>query len=393
MKELERSGNLQIRASRRAQRGRPFPPLPTHAVHSPSGRISVAQFFQDETRKCLIMKPFEESSLCSYMASKVDPRRAPYAGLSARVNRKLKIHPRSGESMARSKNLHYVQTTVNLEAPFPVDVNENWAEGTIQTDYILSNQLGRTIRNGNQFRLVGIGAQLRGYTGAHDQDVGFGATATIYAVPVTRHSVKAWQNMYHLWRKQKQLAASQVGRGVRYDDFECGWDSSNFLPSGRTSKVRIRGMEDVGQEYVTLIGNSVDNQYVSIQDTYDSMNPQAEVSRNPFGTLVKDPKWTYKFPATFELSSQATFSNTVDVASTPDTFAGGIAMGGINWLPSDNHISHLTGTLYYFIKGTTPTHAIADQDKLKMVITLVYEGWSPLASSPKKLKKGKSSKK
>jgi len=283
--------------------------------------------------------------------------------------------------MARSKNLHYVQHSVNLTQPN--NPEENWAEGVIQVDAILSEQLGRTIRNGNQYRLVGMGASLRGFSGAADLDVGFAGTASIYATPTTRHSVKAWQGLYKLWRKQKQLTASAVGQGVRYDDFEVGWDASNLLSAGRNSTIKTLGMGDATAEHVTIYGNSSDGGITSMIDYYDKMSSQAVPSYNPFGSIVKQPKWTAKFPTRLELTAPATFSSMVDTATAPDSLGGGIAMGDINFLPTDNHLSHLTGTLYYFIKGIPGDTGAQLEDSLKMTITLVYEGWSSLAPSPR----------
>jgi hypothetical protein len=292
--------------------------------------------------------------------------------------------------MARSKNLHYVQHTVTLTQPSDNPEN-NWAEGVIQVDAVLSQKLGRTIRNGNQFRLVGMGASLRGYDSASDLDTGFAGTASIYSIPTTRHSVKAWQGMYELWRKQKSLAAAAVGAGVRYDDFEVGWDSGNLLGPGRTSTIRTTGMADATSEHVVLVGTSVDGVTTSLEGYYDNMSPQALPSLNPFGAITKNPKWSAKFPERVELIAPATFSSMVDTQSTPDSLGGAIATGEINWLPADNHMSHLTGTLFYFVKGIPGDTGAQAPDELKMVITLVYEGWSPLASRPKRRKslKGK----
>lgn len=279
--------------------------------------------------------------------------------------------------MARSKNLHYVQHTVNLTQPN--NAEQNWDNGVIQVDAILSEQLGRTIRNGNQFRLVGMGASLRGFQGSGDIDTGFAGTASIYAAPTTRHSVKAWQGLYKLWRKQKQLTATAVGQGVRYDDFEVGWDATNPLGAGRTSTIKTLGMGDATPEQVTIYGNSTDGGITSLRDYYDKMSSQAVPSYNPFGSIVKQPKWAYKFPDRLELTAPATFSSMVDTESDPDALGNGIAMGEINWLPADNHLSHLTGTLYYFIKGIPGDTGFQNADSLKMTITLVYEGWSSLA--------------
>ena len=73
------------------------------------------------------------------------------------------------------------------------------------------------------------------------------------------------------------------------------------------------------------------------------------------------------------------FSAQLAAETDPDSFAGGLATGEIQWLPSDNHLSHMTGTLYYFFKGVAPDTALQIPDELKLTITLVYEGWAPLA--------------
>jgi hypothetical protein len=39
----------------------------------------------------------------------------------------------------------------------------------------------------------------------------------------------------------------------------------------------------------------------------------------------------------------------------------------------------MTGTLRYFFKGVSPDTAGQIADELKLTITLVYEGWAPLA--------------
>ena len=132
----------------------------------------------------------------------------------------------------RSKNIHIVQHSVNITQPN--DAENNWAAGTIQVDKVLSEELGVTIRSGNQFRLIGYGANLKGFIGSSDQDAGFAGTAVCQYTPVTRHSVGAWQKMFKQWTRQKQLS-SAVGQYVRYDDFEVGWDENYFLPTARNS--------------------------------------------------------------------------------------------------------------------------------------------------------------
>lgn len=286
--------------------------------------------------------------------------------------------------MARSKNLHIVNYTVEIEQPN--DPSADWATGVIQVDALLSEQLGRTIRNGNAFRLVGMGAQLRGFTGSPDQDVGFSGVTSIQYCPVTRQSAGAHDKMFRQWRKQKQLR-SGVGEFVRYDDFEVSWSQTALLPTARRSSIRMTGLDDSSTETIGLFGASTDGAYVSIEDFYNSLNPVDDPSKNPFGNVIKEPKFTEKFPSAVNLEIPSSFSAVADVTSTPDELFGQVATGEMIWLPSDNHISHLTGTLNYFFKGVSADTIGQIADSLKLTITLVYEGWSPLNTKRRSSKK------
>lgn len=278
--------------------------------------------------------------------------------------------------MGRSKNLHIVQHSVDIIQPS--DPDQNWADGVIQVDVNLSKELGRTIRNGNSFRLIGYGANLKGFSGSSDQDVGFAGTAVVNFCPVTKNGVGAHQKMYKQWMRQKQLAGA-VGEFVRYDDFEVGWASGLELPAARNSHLRTTGLGDTTDEDVVLYGTSVDGDRVSLESFYDNLNPIGAPSENPFGTVIKTAKFDDKFPDQRSLIMATTFTGLTDEAPIPDAYHGGLAMGDISWLPSDNHLSHMTGTLYYYFKGVSPAAGGAIPDELKLTITLIYEGWSSLA--------------
>ena len=287
--------------------------------------------------------------------------------------------------MARSKNIHLVNLEVNITQPN--DASSNWAEGVIQVDELLSKKLGRTIRNGNSFRLIGWGATLRGFNGGSDQDVGFAGVANIRYCPVTAHSVGAHQKMFRAWNRQKKLK-SAVGEFVRYDDFELGWSPGQPLAAGRQSNIAMEGINDATLETISLYGASVAGSDVTLEEYYNNLNPVNPASTSYTGGIIKAPKFTQHFPVEGKLSADATFSATTDVSSIPDTLAGQVAMSDMQWCPSDNHISHLTGTLYYFFKGVAGDTAGQIADELKLVITLAYEGWSPLnttaAMAPKR---------
>ena len=278
--------------------------------------------------------------------------------------------------MGRSKNLHFVQLEVEIEQPD--DPELNWASGRIQVDAELSQELGRTIRNGNSFRLVGYGSSLKGFNSSPDVDVGFAGVCAVQYCPVTKNSVGAWQSLQKQWMKQKQLS-SAVGKYVRYDDFEVGWDSGQLLGTGRTSTILMSGLNDANAEYVGLYGTSVDGTYVSLEGYYDQLNPIPEVSKDPFGVTIKTAKFVNKFPDYKTLTMPTSFSALPNALIPAEGYAGGIATGDIQWLPSDNHLSHLTGTLSYFFKGIPGDTSVPIADTLKLTITLVYEGWAPLA--------------
>lgn len=278
--------------------------------------------------------------------------------------------------VARSKQLHYVNLTVDLLQPD--DPGFDWAIGVIQVDELLSKKFGRTIRNGNQFRLVGYGASMKGFDSSADVDTGFAGVTTIRYCPVTKNSVGAHQSLYKAWMAQKKLS-SAVGEYVRYDDFECGWDPTYRLATDRKSEIKMSGINDSSFEEIVIYGTSAAADVVTLESFYDNLNPIAPPSEGYLGAVIKEPKFADKFPDLVELSMPSSFSANVDVESTPDALAGASASGQIQWLPSDNHISHMTGTLLYYFKGIPGDTAVQAPDNLRLTMTLVYEGWSSLA--------------
>ena len=287
--------------------------------------------------------------------------------------------------MAKSKQIHYVDWETTIEQG---DNAEDWAQGVIQVDRLLSEKFGKTIRNGNNFRLVGYGSALRGFNGSADFDIGFAGTTGIAYVPTTKEGCNAWRYLYNRWRKQKKLAGT-VGQYVRYDDFEVGWSDNFRLNTARNSVMRASGLGDSATEQVVLYGGNVNNDVISLQNTWYDVNPIAEPSQDWLGSTIKEPKFTFKFPKQEILYSSSTFSAHVDTEFTPDAYVGGVATSQMNWLPADNHISHMTGTLFYFFKGVPIDTLSQIGDELKLCITLAYEGWNPIVKKPKVRSRGK----
>lgn len=282
----------------------------------------------------------------------------------------------SAVDMARSKQLHYVNLTVDLQQPD--EPGDDWAVGVLQVDELLSQKFGRTIRNGNQFRLVGYGSSLRGYDSSADVDSGFAGVTTVRYCPVTANSVGAHQSMYKAWLAQKKLS-SAVGEYVRYDDFEVGWDATYPLSGARKSQIKMGGLSDTTFEEIVIYGPSAGGVTVALENFYDNLNPIAAPSEDYVGSVIKDAKFIDKFPDFVELSMPTSFSSNVAVESTPDALSGAVATGQVQWLPSDNHLSHMTGTLLYYFKGIPGDTGSQIADELRLTLTLVYEGWSSIA--------------
>jgi hypothetical protein len=284
--------------------------------------------------------------------------------------------------MGRSKNLHIVQYEIEVTQPDDPQSPGNWVSGVVQVDKELSRELGRTIRNGNSFRLVGFGSTLRGFSTSTDLDVGFAGTTVLQFCPLTANGVGAWQSLQKQWMKQKRLS-SAVGKYVRYDDFEVGWDENSFLGVGRNSEIRMSGLDDSTSEKISIYGPSTDGTVVTLESYYDNLNPRPDASEDPFGNVIKTPKFSDKFPDHRNLEMPCSFSANAYDSAGGVGYSGAISTGTIQWLPSDNHLSHMTGTLAYFFKGIAPDTDIppANPDELKLTITLVYEGWAPLAKT------------
>jgi hypothetical protein len=189
--------------------------------------------------------------------------------------------------------------------------------------------------------------------------------------------------MYKQWMRQKQLSSS-VGEYVRYDDFEVGWSSLEKLPVARNSTIRSAGLDDPLSESVVIYGTSADGDRVTLESFYNRLNPIADPSTDPFGTVIKTAKFVDKFPDQRTLLMPTSFSAEVEASFAPDAIVGGIATGDMQWLPSDNHLSHMTGTLFYYFKGVAQDTAGVIADTLRLTITLAYEGWSSIAPDTKK---------
>lgn len=306
--------------------------------------------------------------------------------------------------MPRSKNLHVINFSQEITQgndPTQIAVNAQ-----IDMALELSKQLGRNIRQGQQFRLVGYGASLQATSANYDVDTGMSASVRLGYAPVTKHSVNAWNMMFKKYQRQKQLN-STVGRYVRHDDFEACYKAT--LDTSRTSRLFAGGLGDDNDEYVSIYDTSSSGVRTSMSDLYNSANPITPESRTEFGVTIKGAKYQNFFPeerhlyTTAHMSSMAQWTRwAADLVGTESEFEqdsvhymGGSSESNLHMLPADNHIGILCGLMNiqaYVLppdvdSGPFPPTA----DELNLNITLIVEGWSPLAKTKKTYPKRKGS--
>lgn len=305
--------------------------------------------------------------------------------------------------MPRSKNIHIVRKTVQINQPNdPTDVQ---ATGEIDMAKELSRNLGRTIKQNQSFRVIGWGAYLTPKTG-EDLDSGASASVQFAFCPTTKWSVKGHKMLQdHYWKQ----SAFRRGLGInsKYDEFEVSLDENGI--DSRTSEVYVGGINDPEPEACTLYGPYDDEDglgtgHISAHALVDAKFPVQDG-----GTLVeedllfddevnyKDAKFNSRFPNKQYIGASATYSTEFfydhDILLDEIYESGAIALSSLNTLPDDNHFSVLAGRVKYWCHALPRDDENFLSDGLNLTIYLLVEGWSPLHYKPKrkKLRKGKTS--
>lgn len=296
--------------------------------------------------------------------------------------------------MARSKELHVVGGTWAVTQgndPTTALVNDQF-----DLSIELSKRFGKNIRQGHAFRIVGYQAYLTPL-GAGDADTGIAAAVELRYAPVTKHSVRAWRQMFTKWKKQKQLSG-KVGQYVRYDDFELCYAAG--LNTGRTSKIYAGGLGDTNEEYISIYDSASSGVRTGLADMYNSYQPVDGAGTDEFGVSIKDPKFTQYFPVEQRLSTVAHLSSIAQwtdiqedgviqldtFEADPDSVHFMGASAGAPWvmLPADNHISVLAGLFRVLANIMPPDVDTGDnppnaETSWGLHVNFMVEGWSPLA--------------
>jgi hypothetical protein len=258
----------------------------------------------------------------------------------------------------------------------------------------LSQKLGRTIKQGNNFRLVGYGAFLTGGTGG-DVDMGMSAVVRAQFCPTTYHSASAWRKMAGNYNKQSQFRAGLGGK-TKYDEFEVAHHGGGA--DSRTSTVYVGGITDPDPEVVCIYGDydadGADRQ-IGLDTYYDALNPV-----DAGGTLVetdllfddtvdyKPAKFSSKFPRASHLGMTATHSASLfydhDIGLDEIYDMQGISMDTMHYLPSDNHLNIMCGRMAIRAHALPRDDENIWADTLKLWVVMDFEGWSSLWNKPQK---------
>jgi len=288
--------------------------------------------------------------------------------------------------MARSKTLHFIRKRILItQVNDPTNVNATSGEMDIAT--LLSQQLGRTIKQNQNFRLVGWGAHL-GSSGEGDLDLGLAGSVTLGYCPTTKYSKAGHKMLQNAYWKQ---SAYRKGLGVnsRYDEFEVSLLEKYH--DDRTSTVYVGGKDDANPETCTLYGEYDDSGFDRQISAQAMVNAKMPVKQN--GVLVekdllfddevnyKPAKFTSHFPPMANIGCHATLSsgNFFDNDVLIDDVYPENAMANSSlYMLDNNHINVLAGRVHYAVTVLPEDDLQVIADELYLYITLAIEGWGPL---------------
>lgn len=229
------------------------------------------------------------------------------------------------------------QYTIDMEGK---DAHDIVVEAHIDLAKELSQRLQSNVRQGRVFNLHKAQVALQPtLSSGDDLDVGLATQGTLRWCPATKNSAKAWRHLFGVWKKQKQLRVGAMGGLTRYDDFELAY-SSTYINS-RTSTVYATGMGDNTTESAVIYGASTDSSDITLEDIYESLQPQSSPSRFPIdNSVVKESKFTAEFPPERVINLGASYSavshtdlgqgdSGAQVQSQPEYITDGACLAGV----------------------------------------------------------------
>lgn len=256
------------------------------------------------------------------------------------------------------------------------------APHTAQSTYVdiaslLSKQYGKTIRQGNNFKVCGIQVALIPKDTTTDFDAGMAVSSKIAYLPTTKHTRKAWNETHRMWSAQKKLRAG-VGSATNYDEMEFAYDSAHSY--ARASSLFQGGLADSDADSMILIGTSSESSNrFSLQDFYNSQHPVGSESRYSFdNSVIKDRKFDAFFPASnFVYTSSELSAAVAEAGEAPAVYLSAAASSN----PMTEFVSPLNvfcGMLKvqnYIITDDTTTQI---EDEAYMQVSIHVKSWSSL---------------
>lgn len=270
------------------------------------------------------------------------------------------------------------------------------AVGSAQIDLAteLSKKFGKTIRQGNNFRIAGASAHIVPHSSNYDLDSGLACKVRLGYCPTTKHTRKAWNLMFKHWLQQKKLRGA-VGAGMRYDDFELAIHSDYLSNFSRASSMFTEGIGDTTDEKLCIYASDNGhnpNDWLGLQAYYNSKFPVAgagEIPNDGFTTdfqPAKAAKYQQYFPNREFFGLSAIFAaqdyHDPDIAFD-DHWMTPVASYNENMFFDGSHINSLTGALSCAIYLLPQADADVIEDEMDLYVTIWVEGWTSLVTKRK----------
>lgn len=266
---------------------------------------------------------------------------------------------------------------------FTVNVSNN--PHTAQTTYVdiaslLSKQYGKTIRQGNSFKVTGISVAMIPKSTINHFDTGMAISAKIGYCPTTKHTRKGWNEVNKMWKQQKKLRAG-IGSAVKFDEMEFKFDSSHSY--ARTSTLYQSGLGDADADSLALFGlSSESSNMLALQDFYNSRHPVATTSKYSYNNAeIKDRKYDAFFP-----SQQYVYASSVLSAAVAE--AGEYPSAYLSAAQAQNPLTEFADPLNvmcgllkvqcYVITDDTATQV---EDEAYMQVSIHVKSWKSLTYS------------
>jgi hypothetical protein len=273
----------------------------------------------------------------------------------------------------------------------PNNPNDYVTHGTIDLSMLLSEYYGKNIRQGHNFKVNGLQIALVPHDPGTttDFDTGGSIISNFNYVPTTKHSRRAWNDAFTMWKRQRRFQTTG-GVGTMNDDFECGYE---IAQAGTRTSTLLTASNDSASEKVVLLGDSSSNSDWSLQDYYNSKYTTRPPSRNHFSNVeYKENKFSdTRYPSGQSIWVDASTSSVVtkfDDIGTNTSYSGGFTDS--EWTEFPQSCNVMCGLLRYFIYMHPGDTAAQIEDNLEVYLNISVTSWKPLAYPRSKPKKKKS---